>query len=393
MNEKIYIKDFINKLMTYKKSIAIIMGSSLFFLINLSFLLPKSYRSDFEINVYSKYFKNAIISEVIPGMNSIVEMTQTIDSMIKEVMNDEYIDELGMKYNIYSKTGDDYSRALERRRLREQFHMYSTGGQSYKITFSHSNPKITYDISKEVLAKVRNHFIDSRIEMIEYAKKSILKKLESINLTKQITDDEVASNALASKNPNVLRSELEKIEQNISALKKQFNINHPRIIKLQERKETIENWLLEFNNGSDAESRDFSEAPLLMAGASEVANNITSKLYIKYNDVNIALDIEKKSLPSYIGIIEAPQIPTTPLFPKKRIFASLGLVIGLVFSFIYIFYLEVMVVSPEDQAELLAKRLKATYIGPFPRIENLETQVVASENYSSVERPTDPLSL
>lgn len=375
MEEKVYIRDFINKLLKYKKPIGIIMGSCILFLVNLSFILPKSYRSDFEINIYSKYFKNNLISEVIPGMNSIVEMTQTIDSMIKEVMNDQFVDEIGYKYKIYSDSTDEYVRARERQILRSQFRMYSTGGQSYKITFSHSNPNVTYDVSKLVLEKVRNHFINTRIEMIEFAKKSILKKLESINVTKQMTDNEVASNALASNNPSVLRSELEKIDQDISALKKQFNINHPRIIKLEERRATIQNWLSEFTSG-EMDGKDYSEAPLLMAGDSNVTNDIASNLYVKYNDVNIALDIEKKSLSSYIGVIEAPQIPTSPLFPKKRIFASLGLVLGLIISFLYIFYLEVMTINEIDHASLIANKLKAPFFGVWPKDTHLNIQFV-----------------
>lgn len=368
MEENIYIKDFIRKIIKFKKEIALIVGGTLFFLINLSFILPKTYRTDFEINVYSKYFKNALISEVIPGMNSIVEMTQTIDSMIKEVMSDEFIDEIADKFGIYSSKLDDFSKAKGRMVLRSQFRMFSTGGQSYKITFAHSNPKTSYEVSKLVLDRIKKHFIDTRIETIEFAKKSIMRKLESINVTKQISDDEIASNALASRNPTVLKSELEKIEKDIESLKKQFNINHPRIIKLQERKETILNWLSEYE-GLDHDAKEFTDAPLLMAGDSKVTEDIASKLYVKYNDVNIALEIEKKSLPSYIGLIEAPQIPTSPLFPKKRIFASLGLVLGMIFAFLYVFFKEFMSPGAEILAEQMALKLNSTFIGDLPKIK------------------------
>lgn len=371
MKEKVYIKDFIELLKRHKNSLSIIMLTSVLTFVQLSFILPKSYKADFELNIYSKYFKNALISEVIPGMNSIAEMTQTVDSMVKEVMNDEFIDELGTKYKIYPDNLTPYELSKKRQLLREQFQMYSSGGQSYKVSFVHNDPMVAFEISKLVLERVKNYFINSRIETIEIAKKTILKRLESANVTKQISDTDISSNALASKNPNVLKSEISKIDQDISALKMQFNIHHPRIKTLEARKATIENWLSEVEpTGINVkEVKEFSDAPLLVAGDSEIAKGITSKLYAKFNDVNIALDIERKSVSGYIGVIESPQIPTSPLFPKKRLFASLGFMIGLIFCFAYVFYKEIMTLNSFDKSKLMAEGLRSEFFGTLPHID------------------------
>lgn len=373
MEEKIYIKDLFKKLFQYKIAISAILVGATGFLITLSFLIPKTYRSEFEINIYSKYFKNGIISEVVPGVSSAKEMTDTIDSMIKEVMSDEYIDELAIEYKFYSDLrpsseltthSDKYNRAKERMLLRERFKYYSSGAQSYKVLFSDKDPLIALEITKKVLDKIKSTFVNERISTIELARKSLLKKLESINLTRKITDDEIASNALASKNPQVLKSELLKIEQDMSSLLKQFNRNHPRIQRLENRKQTITNWLSEFNAMDSGEGEvEYSEAPLIMSGDKEVASEIASKLYIKYNNLNIALEIERKNLNSYIGVIQRPQLPTSPIFPKKRIFASLGFVLGLALSFLYIFYKEVMVLRNDDYLLMLTEELKTTYFG------------------------------
>jgi capsular polysaccharide biosynthesis protein len=385
MKEKIYIKDFLNLLLTHKKPLLIIMGVSVLSMVQLSFVLPKTYRTDFELNIYSKYFKNALISEVIPGMNSIQEMTQTVESMVKEVMSDEFIDHIGNTYNIYPKNLPPYELSKRRQFLRDQFILFSTGGQSYRIGFMHSDPNVTYEVSKKVMDTVRSYFIDSRIETIEIAKRTILKKLESVNVTKHITDSDISSNALASKNPTVLRSEIAKINLDINALKLQFNIQHPRIVKLEQRKATLENWVNEPKNNEtgvtpDQDSKtmkEYNDAPLMMAGNAEIQNTIAAKLYSKFNDINIALDIERKSLPSYIGIIESPQYPTSPLFPKKRLFASLGFMIGLIACFGYVFYKEVMSLDSIDATKDLALLLKSEYLGILPHID--ETQLMSNK--------------
>lgn len=380
MKEKIYIHDFLSLLIFYKKSLLIIMITSVLCMVQLSFILPKTYRSEFELNIYSKYFKNALISEVIPGMNSIIEMTQTTDSMVKEALNDEFIDLIGKDFKIYPADMSPEKLSKARSELRNKFEMYSTGGQSYRISFSHNDPLVTFEVTKKVLEKVREMFINTRIETIENAKKTILQKLESVNVTKQITDSSISANALASKNPNVLRSEIAKINLDLSALKMQFNVHHPRIVKLEQRKNTIENWLKEVEDvdistktatgHQDEEGiKEYSDAPLLMAGNSEISQTIASKLYAKFNDINVALDIERKSLPGYIGVIVAPQIPTSPLFPKKRLFASLGFMIGLVCCFGYVFYKEIMQITPEEKARDMAKNLKGEYFGIMPHVD------------------------
>ncbi len=379
MKEKIYVREFLSLLVFYKKPLAIIMLASVLCLVQLSFILPKTYRSEFELNIYSKYFKNALISEVIPGMNSIAEMTQTTDSMVKETLNDELIDQIGNEFKIYDKNMTPQQLSKAREQLRNRFELYSTGGQSYKVSFSHGDPIVTFEVTKKVLDAVRATFINTRIETIENAKKTIQQKLESVNVTKQITEDSISANALASKNPDVLRSEIAKINSDLSALKMQFNVQHPRIVKLQQRKSTIENWLKEVEDESDLKrnkdeatdtgAKEYSDAPLLMAGDKEISQNIASKLYTKFNDINVALDIERKSLPGYIGVIVAPQVPNSPLFPKKRLFASLGFMIGLVLCFGYVFYNEIMQLSPTERAKMMARDLKSEYFGTMPHIE------------------------
>jgi capsule polysaccharide export protein KpsE/RkpR len=379
MKEKIYIKDFLSLLVFYKKPLTIIMVASILCLVQLSFILPKTYRSEFELNIYSKYFKNALISEVIPGMNSIAEMTQTTDSMVKETLNDEFIDSIGKEFKIYPTDMSPQQLSKAREQLRDRFEMFSTGGQSYHVSFSHGDPIVTFEVTKKVMDAVRATFINTRIETIENAKKTIQQKLESVNVTKQITDDSISANALASKNPTVLRSEILKINSDLNALKMQFNVHHPRIVKLEQRKATIENWLKEVENDKVPEkdalnedgTKEYSDAPLLMAGDREISQTIAAKLYTKFNDINVALDIERKSLPGYIGVIVAPQIPSSPLFPKKRLFASLGFMIGLICCFGYVFYNEIMSLSSTEKARRMAKDLKGEYFGTMPHIEEL----------------------
>ena len=359
--------DVIKTIFRYFWSITLIVAVCLGFSLTLTQVLKKKYKAEFEINVYSKYFQNPLISGIIPSVFNVPEMRFTIDSMIKEAISDKFIDDIGYDYSIYTDTKDESQMAKQRQFLRDQFKYFSTGGQSYKISFINKDPFIAKEIAEKTLRTVKDHFIQTRINTIMMVKSIMVKRLTSFNAT-QNSNRKGADKALASNSPEVLKAELSKINTSIEALRKQYKDNHPKILKLNEKKMTIKSWLLEFED--DNISQDFVDASLALNSDKEVSAKISSTFYTKYHDFNIALDIEKKSLSSYIGIIQRPQLPTSPIWPKKRLFASLGFLLGLVFAFIYVFYKELMVPSHHDQIEKTIKRYDAIDLGVLPKIAN-----------------------
>ena len=94
-NDKIFIRDLVNIILKYFWKMAIIVVLCLAFSITLTQVMKKKYQADFEINVYSKYFQNPLISGIIPSVYNVPEMRFTIDSMVKEAISDEFIDKIG----------------------------------------------------------------------------------------------------------------------------------------------------------------------------------------------------------------------------------------------------------------------------------------------------------
>lgn len=373
--DKIKIRTLLEIINRYQKPVLLISIFTIAFSIQLTTFLKKTYKSQFEINVYSKYFKNPLISGIIPGVYNIPEMRFTIDSMVKQAISDEYIDQIATDYNFYSTDGDEVELAKNRQLLRDRFSAFSTGGQSYKVTFSGSDPFVAKQIAEKTLDRVKAQFVNSRIETIEMVKQMMLNRLKLFNASQKIAI-KGGDNALASKSPDVLRAELGKIETNISALSKQYNTSHPKIKTLESRKKTIQLWLEEFEQKS---SPDGELVTITMPTDKVINEQITSKFYTKYHDFNMALDIEKRSLESYIGIIKKPQLPTAPIWPKKRLFAAVGFILAMIFSFLYVFIKEVMIPGRRELVELEAQNLGAVYLGQLEKrivsIKQLNTEL------------------
>ncbi|MBY0517795.1 MAG: hypothetical protein K2P81_12870 [Bacteriovoracaceae bacterium] len=361
--DKVLIKDLINTIKKYQFRIAGICILTATFFLQLTFWIEKQYVSTFEINVYSKYFQSPLISGVIPDMFNIPEMRFAIDSMVKEAISDDFVDQIGRRYNIYTGTKDEREIARERQDLRDRFSYFSTGGQSYQVSFSHSDPFVAKKVAEETLDVVSGHIVDKRISTIELVKEVMIKKLNSFNASQKFTQ-RGAEKALASKSPDVLKDELLKINTSIEALGVQLKENHPKIRVLKQRKATILSWLKEYDIKDLSQEK--ADLPFEMTHDKVISEQLSSKFYAKYHDFNIALEIEKKSLQSYIGVIKKPQLPVSPIWPKKRLFASLGFIIGLIFAFIYVFIQEVLLPSKMELLIIEAKKLNAPILGEFP---------------------------
>lgn len=362
--DKVFFRDLIKTINSYKKSIILIVVLSVAFCFQLTFWIEKQYTAMFEINVYSKYFQNPLISGVIPDVFNLPEMRFAIDSMVKEAISDDFIDQLGRKYNLYSGTKDEREMAKERQLLRDRFNYFSTGGQSYQISFSHSDPFIAKEIAEKTLTTVKDHIVGKRIKTIELVKEVMIKKLNSFNASQKFTE-KGSEKALASKSPEVLKEELVKIETSISALSKQYSANHPIMLNLKQKQKTITNWLKEFDVSKVDTNVDL---PMSVSHNKVITEQLSSKFYAKYHDFNIALEIEKKSLQNYIGIIKSPQLPTAPIWPKKRLFASLGFILGLVVAFIYVFICEIVVPSKDEKLAIEAEKLNTMILGVMPKM-------------------------
>ncbi len=363
--DKVFIRDVTQALVRYKIAIAAICLCSIAFFVQLTFWIEKQYVSTFEINVYSKYFQSPLIAGIIPDTFNIPEMRFAIDSMVKEAISDDVVDQIGRRYQFYSETKDEREIARQRQQLRDRFSYFSTGGQSYQISFSSSDPYIAKKVAEDVLKIVNTHIISKRINTIELVKEVMINKLNSFNASQSFSS-RGSEKALASKSPEVLKEELIKLNTNIEALGTQLKDTHPRILALRERRQTILNWLKEFDLKDISTKVDTQ--PVAFQHNKVVSEQLSSKFYAKYHDFNIALDIEKRSVEGYIGIIKSPQLPVSPQWPKKRLFASLGFLLGLVFAFIYVYIKEALRPVRHEKAMAEVARLDTIYLGELPAL-------------------------
>src|SRR4051812_30957470 len=66
-----------------------------------AYVLPKKYKSSFELSIYSSYFQNPLTRDFMSETNDTAEMRAQRESIIRQSLNTDYLDTLGTKYGIY----------------------------------------------------------------------------------------------------------------------------------------------------------------------------------------------------------------------------------------------------------------------------------------------------
>jgi len=351
----------------HKMMIFIILTVSTGFFISLSLSLKKKYQSDFTINIYSKYFNNPLTGQAIAGVYNLPEMRETVKSMIFESLNDDFYDELAQEFDIYSMDGSELEVAKSRSFLKDRLSVYSVGGSAFKAKFIDGDPFVARDVANKILQHIIQHFIQSKIKTITITREAMIKRLNSFKMIQKVGDQNGQTNPLAAKSPNILLSELKGLQGQIAALKKQYNTIHPKIQRLIKRKNTVEGWLKEFKNFPKI-NKSADDLPVLFEHNNEEAVKLAAKLFSDYSNINIALELERKSVEDYIGVIRAPELPIAPLWPQKRLFASVGLLVGMIFAFLYVLIKEIMVPGESELIKTSAAQIGTEFLGTFPCI-------------------------
>ena len=95
---------------------------------------------------------------------------------------------------------------------------------------------------------------------------------------------------------------------------------------------------------------------------------VYSDLLKKMNYLNIVLEMEDSSESAYVGILQAPVLPESPVFPKKGMFLFWGLLSGVMLSMLVLLSQEYLT-RAKLSAEEFSQSLGLDYFGPLPIIQ------------------------
>ena len=356
-----------------------------------SFVLPARYKVNFILTIDPRYFQSPLVGEFIPGLGRSDEMKSQGESLLRQALTPEFLDSLGQKYEIYPflkahpttpslywrtrkriKTvllgfglmnqplESSYELALERQNLVSHIDIFSESGTTYSVGYISSNPDVSFHVTQDIYAQLIHSLPDIRTRNLTNIRDAITRRLDS--LTGSLDSPASVTPIPSSSEPHLMREQLDQVHSQILALSAQYTDEHPVMLELRKKEYILASRLRASHEQDAIQAPTGYQKP---AAEGEASREVYSDLTRKLNYLKIAIDSDQERQADYFNLLRAPLYPTTPIWPKKPLFALWGLALGL-FSALLNAALREYFDRSALRAEALAQHLQVPLLGNLP---------------------------
>lgn len=325
----------------------------------VTFILPQKFKSTATITIYTKYFQNPLVKDFLPELYDTSELKAQRENLIRQSFSDEFLNVLGDRHKLFKSAPESLERATEMDEVRKRIETYSVQSTTFTVAFTHSDKKTTYEIEKEIVARVMETLAEERRATISKIRDSIQRRVEAISLNSSGNPD-----PMASARPELLAKEMAQLQEQVKALENQYTPQHPKVAKLRDRMALIEGWLKSAGGGK---SKSYDKAMLIDGQPKAVTKEVYEDLLKKLNYLNILLDMDQEGANDYVAVLNPPSRPLSPVWPNKAVFLLWGMLTGILVSSMIILvteYFERTAPSARD----FARELELPYLGAVPRV-------------------------
>ncbi|MCB0336364.1 MAG: hypothetical protein KDD62_08655 [Bdellovibrionales bacterium] len=334
---------------------------SLAIAISLVYYIPKKFKATGQLNIESGYFQNPMVSDLISEVHDPSERISQRMALLRLALTDAFIDTLGERYKVYKSVRNEKALALQREILRSRIEFFSVNRNAFQVSVIGSTAQSAYQMTADVL----DHMIETAIAQ---RNNTLVKTRDALQESLQSMGSALAgsSGPLASFRQS-LEQELQELRANLRALKSQLSEQHPDVLKLKKREQSISALLGQSQRQAETNAKELSRE-LMNPDAKESTQNVYNELLKKLSYLHIAIELNKdKESASSVSVIQQPAIPTHAFFPRLDVFGLVGFVIGNILAFISIVFSEMKRGSFLSPA-VAAHQFDVELLGTIPRI-------------------------
>lgn len=338
-------------------------------------VVPRKFKSVASIEIKNSYFEIPLLSDFGSGHDP-GEMASEKSALIRAAIDDDFIDRLGGEFGLYKAPAGSSARRVEREAVRARIDWMSTSPTSYQFSAVLDDPARAARMNAEVLAQVKDRFVETREKSILQYRASLKRELDALG----IAAGGGVPGAVASGSSDLAREELAELQRRLQALKGQYTENHPRVVALVKRAEFLKRMISDPTGraavgDAGAPRREALEGRSGKDSKSDIYEELFKK--VNYLDVVIELEKDKNDVP-YFDVIEEPSVPVSAVFPKLPNFLLAGALVGALIAGILIGYLELKRSAEMTPLEISAA-LGVPLLGVLPYLNTLDDQVIEAE--------------
>ncbi len=359
--------------------IAVVMVLSVGISIALVIYLPKQYKSKGVISINSSYFNNPLTSDMTGTLYDSNELRSQRLSYLQEVLTPEFIDELGDKFDEFTKGAPEIVHAREREELREKIELFPVNNNASQISVKAKDRFEAYGMTKMIMDEMQKALIDRRNDTLMAARKSALKTINT--LKKRIAGAETPSSSVRIEKAKI---ELEKANDQLEMALSSYSELHPNVKKIRLKVKTLQaryDKLVKDNKDQvvspsvDETDDSITTDPKTLKSNNESLDDFLKKL----NRIDFLLDIEKnKDTIEFLSITEKPEVPSSPIFPNSKLFVMCGIVAGMVLSGVLVMFLELKR-GTFVSSYYVMDQLDMPMLGELPFDKNMQQELLLLE--------------
>jgi hypothetical protein len=334
--------------------------------IGLAYVVPKKFVAKTVLNIQSSYFRVPLVGDLVSASNDSTEFKAQRDTLMRYSLNNDFLDQLGDKFHLFQYDHNDRMHVLERDNLLARIEYFGLGEGNYQISLHAETAEDAFAMTQAVLDQIISTLISQRMAKLTQTRTAIEANLESLKHDIAASPPTPTGEARLSDDTESLDS----AEAKLSSLEQRFTPQHPLVI---EQRRVVER-LRGQRHRTKVRSEQDKDQPVSggLSGSHRALEDLYDDVLRKFNYLNIVIDMEKSTgNPTYLSVIEKPEIPTTPIFPKKTAFGLGGIALGVVISLLMAVVKE-MRKGTFANPVAAAQMLEAPFLGSLPSWKMLE---------------------
>lgn len=315
-------KAFINALLRQK---VLILGTiAIFVMVGMTSFkyVTKKYKVQTAISIQTQYFQVPMIRDFMPETFDGGELRSQREALLRRSLNHKFLRELGKKHKLFRQVNDEQISTADLDELSKRFEIIPAGSTSFMIGFFSSSAEGGYLVIKDVIARIRENMTQERRNTLLHLHDAIEERLQSLSFGKQVG----SPTAMLSARPDLIKKEVERLEEEVRVLKNSYSEKHPKIADLNKKIEGFNKWLAvhpEMSAISKTRTANFSGDKV-----DEGSKELFKELLKKYHYLEVAIYLDEQNNETFLSILQEPYVPKSPMWPKRSIFLIWSVISG-----------------------------------------------------------------
>lgn len=300
-----------------------------------AYLIKSKFKTSSVISISPSYFQNSLMREYLSEVFDPSEIRSLRQSIIAEALNRNFLNHILKEEGFGVDNLNSTEASILRSEVLRSIEIISLQSSDFQISVTDSDPVRAVSINEKVISNILLVLKEKRAKTLINLRDAIANQLESISPSKNKINENFSY-----ANKETLELKIKNLEQEILEQQKQFSEFHPLIKEKTQKLEQMKKTYNSINENTLTTSEAMLNSVNFSLNGNIAGNSSYNVIYDdltrKYRYLNIVLMAESSPEPSYFSVVRSPEIPTSAIWPKKRLFLIWSALLGILFSMIYV---------------------------------------------------------